>query len=59
MPDMEWYTTRNHAQTVGCPWCHVAPGEPCVIPGGERNPIERFPAHIVRIKLAKDAEAQQ
>lgn len=59
MPDMAWFTTRNLALTVGCPWCHAAPGELCVIPSGDRPPLEHPPAHIVRIKLAEKTEAEQ
>lgn len=58
MPDMDWYTTRNLALTVGCPWCHALPGERCVVPKTD-IPLEKFSAHIPRIKLANTVEAEQ
>ncbi len=41
-------TLERAVQVVGCPSCHVKPGEPCKTPGGRLAPC-----HSPRYELAK------
>ncbi len=51
MPTFDWLADRALAETVRCPYCHVAVGVSCRRPHDGRE-LANFPAHPARLRIA-------